>query len=117
MSLTINEAESERGPLQVDELPMNSQPICHQRRRGNVCEFKHLSQKKGNSHDLTLLATTYHYLTRLDLPEPRAVAANRDRPSEAARIGWEKRLRRHDRSPKKEGGALLWIDLDRPNPG
>ena len=58
--------------------------------------------KKRNSHDLPLLATTYHYLARLDLPEPRAVAANRDRPGEAARIGWEKRLRRHDISLIKE---------------
>ena len=47
------------------------------------------------------LTTTCHYLTRLDLPEPRAVATNRDRPCEAAGIGWEKRLRRHDKSPKR----------------
>jgi len=58
MSLTIKEAESKRGSLQVDELPMNSQPKCHQRRRGNACELKHLSQKKE-------IPTTYHYLPLL----------------------------------------------------
>ena len=62
MSLTIISAESERGPLQVDELPMNSQPICYPRRRGNVCELKHLSQKK----EFPRLTTTYHYLPLLN---------------------------------------------------
>ena len=61
MTFTRKESEGERGPLQVDELPMNSQLICHQRPRGNVCELKHLSQKKEiptTSHDLPLLTTT-----------------------------------------------------------
>ena len=63
MTLARRKSEAEGGPLQVDELPMNSLPIRHQRRRGNDGEGKHISQEKKESPRLT---TTYHYLTLLD---------------------------------------------------
>ena len=57
----VKKYESEGGALQVDELPMNYLPKCHQMRRGIDCEVKHMSQKKENPttcHYLSLLTTT-----------------------------------------------------------
>ena len=71
MTLTNRKSETEGEALQVDELPMNCLPICHQRRRGNDGELKHKSQEKKE------IPTTYHYLsllttTCLDLNRPKS---------------------------------------------
>ena len=46
MTLDQRKCEGEGGPLQVCEWSIFQLSIVHQKRRGNVCEFKHISEKK-----------------------------------------------------------------------